>query len=68
MGHIEIRGLIQEANATSAAWRVEGTSRVLDVGMGRAIGTDPLGNATNGLRVVTTGSGDVITAYPIPWP
>lgn len=66
MGHMEIRSLIQEANARSSAWRIEGGSRVLDVDMGRSIGTDLSGNSTSALRVVTDLSGSVITAYPIP--
>ncbi len=68
MGHIEIRGLINEAARSGAAWRVEGASRVLDVNMGRVIGTDLAGSATSGLRVVTDTAGSVITAYPIRIP
>jgi hypothetical protein len=68
MGHIEIRGLIREAAHSGAAFEVQGGSLVLNVGMGRVIGTDLAGNATSGLRVVTDMSGNVITAYPIPWP
>lgn len=68
MGHIEIRGLINEAAHSGAAFEIQGGSRVLNVGMGRIIGTDLAGSATSGLRVVTDASGNVITAYPIPWP
>jgi hypothetical protein len=68
MGHIEIRGLINEAARIGGAWRVEGASRILEVNMGRVIGTDLAGNAASGLRVVTDTAGSVITAYPIPIP
>jgi hypothetical protein len=68
MGHIEIRALINEAAQGSAAWRVEGASRVLEVNMGRVIGTDIAGKAAEGLRVVTDAFGKVITSYPIPVP
>jgi hypothetical protein len=65
MGHIEIRQLVEEAARSGAPWRVEGASRVLEVNMGRAIGTDLAGKATSVLRVVTDEAGSVITAYPL---
>ncbi|MCC6161766.1 MAG: RHS repeat-associated core domain-containing protein [Acidobacteria bacterium] len=68
MGPSEIRALVSEATRGSTAWRVEGASRVLDVNMGRAIGTDHAGSATSGLRIVTDAAGSVITAYPIRVP
>jgi hypothetical protein len=68
MGHIEIKGLINEAAQSGAAWQVQGGSRVLNANMGRIIGTDQAGNAVSGLRVVTDSSGRVITTYPIPAP
>jgi RHS repeat-associated protein len=66
MGHIEVKALIQEAGRMGQPWRVEGSSRVLEVGMGRIIGTTPTGTPTSVLRVVTDTLGDVTTAYPIP--
>jgi RHS repeat-associated protein len=68
MGHIEIKGLINEAAQSGAGWQVQGGSRVLNANMGRVIGTDQAGNAVSGLRVVTDSSGRVITTYPIPAP
>lgn len=68
MGHIEIRQAINDAVARGGTWRVEGSSRVLDTGLGRTIGTDLAGNPTSGIRVVTDETGSVITSYPIPWP
>lgn len=68
MGHIEIKQVIQEAAASGTAWRVEGSSRVLDVNMGRVMGKGLDGQSVNGLRVVTDSTGNVITAYPIPAP
>jgi hypothetical protein len=66
MGHIDVKALIQEAGRMGQPWRVEGSSRVLEVGMGRIIGTTPTGTPTSVLRVVTDTLGDVTTAYPIP--
>lgn len=68
MGHIEIRQAINDAVARGGPWRVEGSSRVLDASVGRAIGTDLAGDSTSGIRVVTDEAGSVITSYPIPWP
>ena len=68
MGHIEIRQAINDAVARGGTWRVEGSSRVLDTGLGRTIGTDLAGNPTSGIRVVTDETGSVITSYRIPWP
>jgi len=68
MGHIEIKGLINEAAQSGTAWQVQGGSRVLNANMGRVIGTDQAGNAVSGLRVVTDSSGRVITTYPIAAP
>jgi hypothetical protein len=68
-GHIEIKGLINEASQSGAAWQVQGGRRVLNANMGRVIGTDQAGNAVSGLRVVVdASSGRVITTYPIPAP
>ena len=68
MGHIEIKGLINEAAQRGAAWEIQGESRVLNINLGRVIGTDQAGNAVSGLRIVTDSSGRVITTYPIPAP
>jgi RHS repeat-associated protein len=68
MGHIEVRALINQAARNGAAWRVEGSSRVLETSVGCLIGTDAKGVPTSVLRVVTNANGSVITAYPVPLP
>jgi hypothetical protein len=65
MGPAEIRALIQEAASSgTAVWRAEGDRFATDVDLGRAIGTDPKGNITSVLRIVTFSDGSVLTAYP----
>ena len=67
IGARELRDIIHEAAASGNAWRVEGSSRVLDADIvGRVIGTDPAGQPTSRIRVVVTEAGEVVTAYPIP--
>jgi len=61
----DVKSLVGEATAGGTPWRVEGNSRVLDVNLGRVVGTDQAGNAATGIRVVTNAEGMVITSYPI---
>ena len=68
MGHHEIKALINEAAQSGAPFTVQGSKRVLNVNMGRVIGTDQAGNPVTGLRVVTDVNSSVITAYPIGFP
>lgn len=66
LGAHGIRRTIREAVGIGGPWRVEGSSRVLETGLGRTIGTDLAGNPTSRIRIVTDDAGSVITAYPIP--
>ena len=66
MGQHEIRGAIEEAAGKAAKWDVQGSKRVVDVNVGRVIGTDRAGVDTSWVRIVTDSEGSVITAYPVP--
>lgn len=46
--------------------RVEGTSNVYTLDIGKVIGNDASGNPTRFLRVVTDGKNNLLTTYPIP--
>ena len=63
----DFRWLIDEAARNGGRWEVDGASRILNVDMGRNIGTFA-GNATSWLRVVINAADEVVTAYPIPAP
>jgi hypothetical protein len=66
MGATEIRALVQEAASKAAVWRIAKNDRfVTEVDLGRVIGTDPKGNFTSVLRIVTESDGSVTTAFPI---
>jgi len=67
VGLKELKGFIAEASA-SGMWRAEGGSMVLEADLGRIVGTDLGGASTSWIRIVTTPSGEVITAYPIARP
>jgi RHS repeat-associated protein len=71
MGFREIKSLIAEAGAggSAAKIRIEGTKAVLEMNMGRVIGTTPTGAPTSWLRVaIAQDTGVVVSAYPIPRP
>jgi hypothetical protein len=68
MGFQEIKTLISEAAQSGAGWVEQGSKRVLNVNLGKVIGTDQAGNAVTGIRVVTDAFGKVITTYPISMP
>jgi hypothetical protein len=62
IGLNQLKSMIEGATGN---WRIEGASRVLETDVGRVIGADAAGDATNWLRIVTNRAGEVITAYPI---